>query len=83
MSAADALKAARAAGVELAIDGGDLALKVASAPLAAILDLLSRHKAGIVALLRPDGDGWSAGVWHDFFDGRAGIAKYDGGLPRG
>jgi TubC N-terminal docking domain len=59
MSAVEALKAARAAGVELALDGDDLALKAASAPPAAVLDALSRHKAEIVALLRPAEDGWS------------------------
>jgi hypothetical protein len=60
MSAVDALKAARATGVELALDGDDLALKAASAPPAAVLDALSRHKAEIVVLLRPADDGWSA-----------------------
>ena len=53
MSAVEALKAARAAGVELALDGDDLVLEAASAPPAAVLDALSRHKAEIVALLRP------------------------------
>lgn len=82
MSAVDALKAARAAGVELAIDGDDLALKSASAPPAAVLDALSRHKAEVVALLRPGEDGWSAEDWLVFFDERAGIIEFDGGLPR-
>ena len=45
MSVVEALKAARAAGVELALDGDDLVLKAASAPPAAVLDALSRHKA--------------------------------------
>ena len=53
MSAAEALKAARAAGIELGLDGDDLVLEAASAPPAAVLDALSRHKAEIVALLRP------------------------------
>ena len=82
MSAAEALKAARAAGVELAVDGDDLVLEAASAPPAAVLDALSRHKAEIVALLRPAEDGWSAEDWQVFFDERAGIAEFDGGLPR-
>ena len=82
MSAAEALKAARAAGVELAIDGDDLVLEASAPPPAAVLDLLSRHKAGIVALLRPGDDGWSAEDWQAFFDERAGIAEFDGGLPR-
>ena len=38
MSAVEALKAARAAGIELALDGDDLALSAASAPPAAVLD---------------------------------------------
>ena len=36
MSAVEALKAARAAGIELALDGADLALSAASAPPAAV-----------------------------------------------
>jgi hypothetical protein len=82
MSAVEALKAARAAGVELALDGDDLALKAASAPPAAVLDALSRHKAEIVALLRPGRGGWSAEDWQVFLDERAGIIEFDGGLPR-
>ena len=46
MSAAEALKAARAAGIELGIDGDDLVLEATAPPPAAVLDLLSRHKAG-------------------------------------
>jgi len=82
MSALEALKAARAVGVEPAIDGDDIALKAASAPPAAVLDALSRHKAEIVALLRPGRDGWSAEDWQGFFEERAGIIEFDGGLPR-
>ncbi len=82
MTAAEALKAARAVGVELALDGDDLVLEAASAPPAAVLDALSRHKAEIVSLLRPGRDGWSAEDWQVFFDERAGIVEFDGGLPR-
>jgi hypothetical protein len=46
-----------------------------------MLDLLSRHKAGIVALLRPV-NGWSGEDWLAFFDERAGIGEFDGGLAR-
>jgi hypothetical protein len=83
MSAVEALKAARAAGVELALDGNDLTLKAASAPSAAVLDALSRHKAEIMVLLRPAEDGWSAEDWQVSFAERAGIVEFDGGLPRG
>src|SRR5262249_36245881 len=82
MSAVAALKAARAAGVELALDGDNLALKACSAPPATVIDLLSRHKAEIVALLRPGRDGWSAEDWQAFFEERAGIAEFDDNLPR-
>lgn len=82
MRAVEALKAARAAGVELALDGEDLVLEAVLAPQAAVLDALSQHKPEIVALLRPGRDGWSGEDWHHFFDERAGIAEFDGGLPR-
>ena len=82
MSAFQALKAARDAGIRIGIDGDDLTLDADAAPPAAVLDLLSRHKAGVVALLRTGSDGWSGEDWRAFFDERAGIAEFDGGLPR-
>ena len=82
MSAIKALNAARAAGVALALDGDVLVLCAASEPPAAVLDAVSRHKAEIVALLRPGRDGWSAEDWQAYFDERAGIFEFDGGLPR-
>ena len=82
MSAFQALKAARDAGVRISIDGDALTLDADAAPPAAVLDLLSRHKAGIVALLRIGSDGWSGKDWRALFDERVGIAEFDGGLPR-
>lgn len=82
MSAVQALKAARDAGIDLALDGDALVLAAASAPPPALLDLLASHKAGIVALLKPARDGWSAEDWLAFFDERAAIAEFDGGLSR-
>jgi hypothetical protein len=82
VSAAEALKAAHAAGIELSLDGDDLLLEASAPPHTAILDLLSNHKAGVVALLRSDRDGWSAEDWQVYFDERAAIAEFDGGLPR-
>jgi hypothetical protein len=83
MSTAEALKAARAVGIRIEIDGDDLVLEASAAPPPSVLDLLSRHKAGIVTLLRPADDSWSAEDWQVFFDERAGIAEFDGGLSRG
>ena len=82
MSAAEALKAARAADVKLSLDGDDLALSAALEPPAAVIEALSRHKAEIVARLQPGRDGWSAEDWQVYFDERAGIAEFDGGLSR-
>jgi hypothetical protein len=82
MNAAYALKSARAAGVKVILDGDDLALSAAAAPSAAVLDVLSRHKAEIVALLRSGRGGWSVEEWRLFFDERVSIIEFDGGLPR-
>ena len=82
MSAAAVLRAARAAGVELAIDGNDLLLDAATVPPAPVVDALRRHKAEVVAMLRPGRDGWSAEDWQVSFDERAGIIEFDGRLPR-
>src|SRR4051794_19878442 len=45
MNAAEALQAARAAGIQVKIDGADLLLKASAPPPAGVLDELSRHKA--------------------------------------
>ena len=82
MSAAEALKAARAAGVSLRVDGDDLLLEATASPPASVIDALSRHKAEVVVLLRPAADGWSAEDWRAYFDERAGIAEFEGGLAR-
>jgi hypothetical protein len=82
MSAAAALKAARDAGIELGIDGDDLLLEAVSEPPAATLEALSRHKAEIVELLRPNMGGWSAEDWRLYFEERAAVAEFDGGMSR-
>jgi hypothetical protein len=52
MNAAEALTLARAAGVRLRADGDDLLLESSAPPPPAVLDLLSRHKADIMTMLR-------------------------------
>ncbi len=47
-----------------------------------ILNLLARHKSEIVALLRQGRDGWSPEDLQVFFEERAAIAEFDGGLAR-
>ena len=53
VSATEALKAARAAGVRIEVNGDGLSLEASAPPPPVVIDLLSRHKAEIVALLRP------------------------------
>jgi hypothetical protein len=72
MSAFQALKAARYAGIRIVIDGDAMTLDADAAPPAAVLNLLSRHKAGVVALLRTGSDGWSGEDWRCLFDEREG-----------
>jgi len=82
MSAIHALKAARDAGVRIDVDGDVLMLDADAAPPAAVLNLLSHHKAGVMALLRTGSDGWSGEDWWAYFDERTGTAECAGGLPR-
>ena len=53
MSAAEVLRVARAAGVDVAAEGGDLALNAEHEPPAEVLALLAEHKAELLALLTP------------------------------
>src|SRR5262249_56147336 len=82
MSAAAVLRAARAAGVALAIDGNDLLLDAATVPPASVVVALRRHKAEVVAMLRPGRDGWSAEDWRLFFVKRGANPPVAGGPPR-
>lgn len=82
VSAADAVKAARAAGVEVRIEGDDLVLEAVARPPTDVVERLARHKLAIVALLRPGRDGWSTADWQAFFDQRAAKAGVDAGLTR-
>jgi hypothetical protein len=51
MNASVALNAARAAGIRISIDAGDLVLEATAPPPQDVLDLLRRHKTSIVTLL--------------------------------
>jgi hypothetical protein len=60
MSAAEALMAARTAGIQISIDGDDLVLESAAEPPVAIVALLTEQKAGILTILRSGDAAWSA-----------------------
>jgi hypothetical protein len=82
LSAAQALQVARAAGIQIKADGDDLLLEADAPPSAAVLDLLTRNKTGILTMLRSGVDGWTAEDWHTVFHERPAIAEFDGALPR-
>jgi hypothetical protein len=82
MSALQVVAAARNAGIDIATDGGDLVLEALAPPPDDLLEALRRHKTAIVELLQPRADGWSAEDWQAFFNERAAIAEFDGGLSR-
>lgn len=82
MSASEALLQAREAGVRVRIDGDHLALEASAPPQAGVLDILARYKADILYLLRPADDGWSAEDWREYYEERAGVAEFNGGLSR-
>jgi len=52
VTATEALKQARAAGIQVRIDGDDLTLEASAPPPGEVLDLLARHKSDILVLLR-------------------------------
>ena len=82
MNAAEVIMEAQAVGIQIWIDGDDLALKAEAQPLPGILELLSRNKPAILNWLRPGADGWSAKDWRNYFDRHANFAELNRGLPR-
>jgi hypothetical protein len=79
VSAAEALNAARAVGVSVQLDGGELVLEAAISPPTAVFEALKHYKADIIALLRPP---LKTDDWQPSFDERAAIIEYDGINPR-
>lgn len=83
MTASAVLDRVRALGIEVAADGEKLRY---AAPVGRLTPELRQelvaHKPAIIALLRTGGGGRDAGDWQAFFNERAGIMEYDGGVPR-
>ena len=57
-------------------------LEASAPPPQALLGALSELKPEIIQLLRAANDWWSVQDWLASFDERAGIAEFDGDLPR-
>src|SRR5262245_25132655 len=81
MSAATALRLARAANVSVSLDGHDLLLEAACAPPGQIVEMISRYKSDVIALVRPAEDGWAAADWQAFFGERLRIAECRNSMP--
>ncbi len=85
MNAVETIEAAKAAGVEIAVDGAELSLKASEPPPPAVLEALRQNKQEIIDLLsdtEPPPTRWLSADWRAFFEERAGIAEYEGELPR-
>ena len=82
MSAVEALRLAWENGVRLGVAGADLILDADREPVPRVLEVIRRHKAGIVALLTAAKGDWTARDWRAFYDERAGIAEHDGRMTR-
>jgi hypothetical protein len=67
MSAVEALRAARAVGITVTLNGENLVLEANAEPPEAVLDVLARNKLAVVVLLRSAQDIWRAEDWRARF----------------
>src|SRR5262249_12253479 len=82
MSASEALRLARAAGIIIQVDGDELVLEAKLAPPPGVVAELALNKPSILALLRSGVGAWSADDWQAYFDERASILEHEAGLSR-
>ena len=83
MSPTEVIARAAGDGVLIAFSpSGSISAKGVQSAIDRWLPAIRQNKAAIIGLLRPDKDGWSPWDWQLFFDERAGIAEFDGGLSR-
>jgi hypothetical protein len=75
VNAVDVLTIACVTGIKLSADGNDLLLEASASPPAGVLDLLSRHKADIVAFLLSGGAAGPPEDLQDFFGAHCGIVE--------
>lgn len=82
MNAVEALALAQDAGLSISVDRQQLRVRAKRKPPTHILDVVRRHKAGIIAHLNASSGAWSADDWMGFYDERAGIAEFEGKRSR-
>src|SRR3954452_9323214 len=81
MNPAEIIKRVSEDGVQLARSpSGSISARGAQSAIDRWLPAIRQSKAAIVRLLGPRDNGWSAEEWLAFFDERAGIAEFNGGL---
>jgi hypothetical protein len=79
-TAREALRAAAAAGIQVAVDGKDLVWQASREPPAALLEALARHKPEIIALLS-SAAGAAPSTEEDNAE-RAAVIEFNGGIRR-
>ena len=83
MTPTEVIERAAADGVLIALSAsGSISAKGVQSAIDRWLPAIRQNKAAIIGLLQPSEDGWSSADWRAFFDERAGIAEFDGGLSR-
>jgi hypothetical protein len=83
MTAREVLRAAVAAGMQITVDGKGLVWEAASAPPAALLEALARHKPEIIALLSTAAKVAPGTIAEEDDDAeRAAVIEFNGGIPR-
>jgi hypothetical protein len=83
MNAAETIVAARMHGVRLTLRGNSIRVRSRARPPEHIRTAVKANKLEIVSLLQNVDHDWTTKDWQAFFDERAGITEFDGGLSRG
>ena len=76
------LQEAQVSGLNIELDGDALVWRSEAQPSASLLDVLMREKPAILRVLSRYVNRWNSQSWREFFEERAGIAEFSGGLPR-
>ena len=82
MNAAETIEAARQHDVRLTLQGDSIRVRSRGRPPEHIRTALRANKPAIISLLQASGAQWTTEDWKAFFDERAGIAEFNGGLTR-
>ena len=83
MTAEEIIEDAKHANVSLSLsESGNISAKGRQPDIEQLLPIIRQNKHAILRLLRGAVRKWTPQDWLEYFDERAGIAEFDGGLPR-